>query len=188
MNKILFINACVRDGSRTYKLAQHVLKKMKGNVTELILEKENIEALDNSRLSKRDNLIENQVYSDPMFKYAKQFADYDMIVIAAPYWDLSFPALLKLYIETICVVGITFKYVDGIPQGLCKAQKLIYVSTAGGQIGNMNYGFDYIKALSQNLFGIHEVSFVKAEGLDIFGNDAHEILTSAMKSFDNKAQ
>lgn len=188
MNKILFINACVRDNSRTYKLAQHVLKNLKGNVTELVLEKEKIEALNNSRLGKRNTLIENQVYSDPMFKYAKQFADYEVIVIAAPYWDLSFPALLKLYIEAICIVGITFKYVDGIPQGLCKAQKLIYVSTAGGQIGNMNYGFDYIKALSQNLFGIHEVSFVKAEGLDVFENDADEILTSAMISFDNKAQ
>ncbi len=31
-----------------------------------------------------------------MFLYAKDFAESDIIVIAAPYWDLSFPSILKV--------------------------------------------------------------------------------------------
>lgn len=45
-----------------------------------------------------------------MFKYAHEFANADLIVIAAPFWDLSIPALLKVYIENIAVDGITFEY------------------------------------------------------------------------------
>ena len=42
--------------------------------------------------------------------YAKQFAGADTIVIAAPFWDLSFPAILKTYIENIYVTGIVSRY------------------------------------------------------------------------------
>lgn len=42
-----------------------------------------------------------------MFKYAKQFAEADEIVIAAPYWDLAFPATVRIYFEAITVTGIT---------------------------------------------------------------------------------
>ena len=59
----------------------------------------------------------------------------DIIVIAAPYWDLSFPAQLKDYIERVNAVGVTFDYdQEGIPYGLCRAKKLVYITTAGGNI------------------------------------------------------
>ena len=47
-----------------------------------------------------------------MFRYARQFAAADKIVIAAPLWDLSFPAQLKVYLENIYVTGIVTKYSD----------------------------------------------------------------------------
>ena len=60
-----------------------------------------------------------------MFELARQFAAADQIVIAAPYWDLSFPAALKQYFEQINVLGITFAYTpEGVPKGLCRARKL----------------------------------------------------------------
>ena len=55
-----------------------------------------------------------------MFYYARQFAEADQIVIAAPFWDLSFPAILKAYMEQITVSGITFEYINGRPCGRCK--------------------------------------------------------------------
>ena len=44
MSNILFVNACVRPQSRTLKLAKHVLSKLNGDVQEVNLEKENIQA------------------------------------------------------------------------------------------------------------------------------------------------
>ena len=66
------------------------------------------------------------------------------------------------------MLGITFKYSpEGIPIGLCKAKKLIYVTTAGGPIISDELGFGYVKALAENFYGIKDVSQVKKEFLDI---------------------
>ena len=92
---ILYINACVRKDSRTNELAQHVLNKLQGNIEEINLDSEKITPLYNNQLELRDSLIKDKDYNHPMFKYAKQFANTDIILISAPYWDLSFPAILK---------------------------------------------------------------------------------------------
>ena len=172
----LYINCCVREESRTERLAQAVLQKLGGDFTELNLYNENLKPLDGEMLNKRTALIEQGDYSDPMFDYAKQFASADTIVIAAPYWDLSFPASLKTYIENIYVTGIVSAYNEsGLPVGLCKATELYYVTTAGGPY-DPTYSYGYIENLAKNFFGIPETHLVKAEMLDIIGNNAEEIL------------
>ena len=118
-----------------------------------------------------------------MLRWAVQFAQADTIVIAAPYWDLLFPTMVRAYLEAITVSGITFFYNEqGIPQGLCKAKKLIYVTTSGGPI-IQNYGFEYIKALATTFYGIENVEFVSAEGLDILGADPDAILRKAKSNY-----
>ena len=172
----LYINCCVREESRTERLAKAVLRKLAGEFTELNLYEENLKPLDRDTLNKRTALIEQGDYSDPMFDYAKQFADADTIVIAAPYWDLSFPALLKTYIENIYITGIVSAYDEsGMPVGLCKAKELYYVTTAGGPY-DPTYSYGYIESLAKSFFGIPTTHLVKAEMLDIVGNKAEEIL------------
>ena len=63
------------------------------------LNQENIVPLNRELLEKRERLISGQNKNDPMFYYARQFAEADEIVIAAPFWDLSFPGILKAYME-----------------------------------------------------------------------------------------
>lgn len=180
MNSILYINACCRESSRTEELAQHLLGKLEGQTECVNLYEENIRPLNAELLSKRDELVKSGKTDDDFFHLARQFASADTIVIAAPYWDLMFPSILKVYLENITVCGITFRYSDkGIPQSLCKAKKLCYVTTAGGFIGENNFGFDYIKALATGFFGISDVSFFSAEGLDIYGADTDSILQKA---------
>lgn len=175
-NNILLINACVREESRTAELSRYLLEILNGDVTEVNLYSENVFPLDNSGLEKR-NLRD---YSGEEFKYANQFANADTIVIAAPFWDLSFPAVLKIYLENITVAGITFEYSKGgRPVGKCNAKRLYYITTSGGYIGENNCGFDYVKALAENFFGISDVLFFSAEGLDIHGNDAAAIMDKA---------
>ena len=117
-----------------------------------------------------------------MFSNAKDFASSDIIVSAAPYWDLSFPAVVKNYLEKITVNGLTFAYGEnGIPHGLCKAKKLIYVTTAGGPIF-YNFGFEYVKTLAQCFYGVSDVQLIKAEGLDVFGANVPKIMEDAKNS------
>ena len=182
---ILYINACVRKDSRTNELAQYTLSKLQGEVVEISLNSEKIAPLYQDRLSLRDDLIKNKNFDHPIFKYAKQFASSDIILISAPYWDLSFPAVLKTYIENINVNGITFSYsAKGYPVSLCKAKKLIYITTAGGPIISDEFGFGYIKSLAENFYGIKDIAYIKAEGLDIYGANIQEILEKAKKDID----
>ena len=175
-DKILFINACVRPESRTMKLSRHLLNRLDGEITEIDLYKEELLPLDNKEIEKR---AMHDISSEE-FKYAKQFSKADVIVIGAPFWDLSFPAVLKLYFENVTVSGITFEYSEkGRPVGKCRAKKLYYITTSGGYIGNNNFGFDYVKALAENFFGINDISFYSAEGLDIFGADVKSIMDEA---------
>lgn len=165
---VLFINACVRKQSRTRKLADSVLSKLEGEVQEIRLHELSFPVVDEAFLQNRDRLIDCGEFSDPLFDMARQFASADRIVIAAPYWDLSFPAVLKQYFEQINVIGVTFRYTpEGVPQGLCKAEKLYYVTTAGGLFVPEEFGFGYVKSLARNFYGIRDIQLVKEVGLDI---------------------
>ena len=178
---ILFIDACVRKDSRTKRLAEALLERLDGEICHLKLEECSFPLLDGALLEKRDALIAAGAFDDDMFAYARQFAAADEIVIAAPYWDYSFPAVLKQYIEHINVVGITFEYSpEGIPQGLCRASRIWYVSTAGGDWAPSTYGFGYIKALAQDYYGISDIRLLEATGLDIIGADVEVILRDAV--------
>lgn len=182
MNNILYINACCRENSRTNELAQHLLGSLDGHIECVNLYEENISPLDAELLSKRDKLLKSGKTDDDFFNLARQFASADTIVIVAPYWDLMFPSILKVYLENITVCGITFRYSNkGIPQSLCKAENLYYVTTSGGFIGENNFGFDYVNALAKGFFDIADIKFFSAEGLDIYGADVELIMNKAKK-------
>lgn len=175
---ILFINACVRENSRTLVLAKSILSNMSGEVVEVNLNQENIVPLNRELLEKRESLIRYGIKDDPMLCYARQFANADEIVIAAPFWDLSFPAILKAYIEQITVTGITFEYTNGKPCGLCKAKSLTYITTSGGPIF-ADFGYEYIKALAKSFYGISKTKAYRAMNLDVNMIAAEDVLTKA---------
>ena len=185
---ILYIDASVRPDSRTKRLAHHFFKEIEelnANVKEIYLTNECIPPLNRESLEHRTRLSEEQNFDEPIFHYAKEYSNADMIVISAPYWDLSFPATLKTYIEAINVVGLAFVYNEkGQPVGLCNAKKLIYITTAGGKILSDEYGYGYIKELALKYHGIKETEYIKAEELDIIDADVEEIIEKAEKKID----
>lgn len=172
---ILFINACVRSESRTLALAKDFLAKQQGEIKEVNLQTANIAPLTRQTLAEREVLIRNGAWEHPLFDHAREFAKADHIVIAAPYWDLGFPALLKIYFEAVTVSGLTFSYDNGRPIGLCRAKKLTYLTTAGGKIFK-DFGYAYAKALAQDLYGIADAECYFAEDTDVLGVTAETIL------------
>lgn len=184
--KVLFVNGCIRgEESRTLRLCRVALEQMEktlGELTveELNLDKEEILPLHSDTLRQRDELSRANQFDHPMFRYARQFAEADVILIGAPYWEFQFPALMRCYIEHIAVGGVTFRYTEeGRPEGLCKAQRVFYVTTAGGPILNRNCGFDYLKTLFQDMLTISQVDYVAAETLDVWGVNVEAQLKAA---------
>ena len=177
---ILYVNACVRKESRTRRLAERLLAVLDSPFEEVRLEEIAFPTSNEAFLNLRDRLIAAGDFQHPLFDLARQFSRAETIVIAAPYWDFSFPAMLKQYLEQITVVGLTFKYSEeGVPLSLCSAKRLFYVTTAGGNFVPDDYGFGYVKALAQNYFGIRDVRKIEADGLDIVGADVNAIMAAA---------
>ena len=183
---ILFINACVRSDSRTGRIARALLQRLGGEQEEVKLAETDLQPLSEERLNRRTELIEQGRFSDPMLRLTRQFQQADEIVIAAPYWDLSFPAVLKLYLENIYVTGLVSEYTEtGEPHGLCRAKKLWYVTTAGGPYVP-DFSYEYIRTLATVYFGIPETELIKAEMLDVMGYDAQALVEEQVKRIINK--
>lgn len=175
----------MRKEARTKILADYLLKKIGGDVKEIVLSKEKTATIDDIVLQKRNKFISENNFDDKMFSYAKDFVKSDIIIVAAPYWDLSFPSILKVFFEHVNVLKLVFDYSDkGEIVSLCKAKKLYYVTTKGGY-GPDDFGFKYIEALSKTFYGINDVVLIKAEGLDVLGNNVEAILSKAKENIDN---
>lgn len=185
MKEILYVDSCVnRDKSRTERLAQALLARLTGpdvHVQTLVLEDEHLVPLDGPTLNRRSAGVLAHDYGDPVFDYPKQFAAADEVVFAAPYWDFSFPSMLKIYLERLCAQGVTFLYSDeGEASGLCKASRVWYVTTSGNYIGDYDFGFEQVKAICSQFFDIKDIRSFRAEGLDIASNDIDAIMDEAL--------
>ena len=168
-------------------LCEAYLEKYRAGQTEeieletVVLADRIIQPMTAEKLTEREKLIAVGHLDHPMFELARKFAEADHIVIGAPYWDLSFPAILKIYIGNIMVNTLTFRYGDHGQEGLCKAEKLVYITTAGGYIKDRNHGYHYVKDIA-NTLGIMDTQFLSAEGLDIAENDAMAILQEKIQA------
>ena len=135
---ILVIDACVRqEESRTRKLLTTALDTMKVQHPDwkfevLDLNKMDLKYWTTDTLKARDEFLMKRDYTAPVFQYGNQFREADGIVVAAPFWDLSIPAVLKVYIENISADGITFKCDESGMHGICKGQWMLFLTTRGG--------------------------------------------------------
>lgn len=191
MKNVLFADCCIRrEGSRTKALAEHFLKALEKtgeyDITRLVLMDEGLSYMSEGFFRQRDEILAEKDFAHPRFRYAHQFAEADKIVVAAPFWDLSFPALLKVYIENLCVEGITFRTGEKGLEGLCRADHLVYLTTRGGYYAGtpLEMGSRYMEAMSE-FFGIERYTCVAAEGLDAGVMPAEELLAAAMKDAED---
>ena len=177
---ILFINACVREQSRTKRIAAEYLSRLGEPYEEVDLVSIDFPGVDEDFLRWRDECITAGDFTDSRFDLAKQFLRADKVVIAAPLWDLSFPASLKRYFEQINVLGLVFHYGEhGEPISHCHIESLTYISTSGGPDYVEDYGYGYAKALAETFYGIKKTALIQAAGLDVEGADVEAILKDA---------
>ncbi len=185
---VLVIDCCIRGKlSATRKLYESCIDIIAKDKDIKILElcKENISPLNAEDIELRDCIVMKGQFDHEMLKYAVEFKKSDEIVIAAPYWDLSFPSLLKIYLEHVSVNGITFGYEGSDCVGYCKADRLYYFSTCGGFIGEKHLGAEYVQALGK-MFGINEFYSYGIEGLDIDKEERDNILDRGIKEIIGK--
>ena len=168
MKTLLFVDCCIRrENSRTRQLAEAFLANLpQGWQVETV--------------TLMDELLQRGDFTHRRFDYAWQFQKADAILIAAPFYDLSIPALLKVYIESVSVDGITFLCDEQGLRGNCSAKSMTFLTSRGGFYDDSpdEMGSRYMEALCR-FFGTGAFRCVAADGVDMDPTKTPGILAKA---------
>lgn len=164
--KLFYIDATMREESRTRRIAVPLIEELQKryDMETVRLDGALYPAVGSRILRDRDNGIVPEEYA----AMARRLAAADRIVIAAPFWDMSFPAALKLFIENMSLFNITFGSNEKECFGLCRCSKVLYITTRGMNISTgdpLEQATPYIKALG-HLWGLGQLHVVAAQNLD----------------------
>ena len=185
--KLLFVNGCISqrgEESRTLVLARSFLDAWQARHPEAEVETVEPEALlalkpfAPEMLNDRDALAGIRCFDAPVFDLACQFRAADRVVVAAPFWDLTFPAALRTYIEYISANGLTYHYEADGCHGDCRASQLVYLTTGGDVEREDSLGMLYWRQLCA-MFGIGRFEYVFGGGLDLDPAKTEELVRSA---------
>ncbi len=189
MGYLLYIDSTVRPAgvSRTARLGEEFLRGYReahpdAEVRVRCLPEMGLKPHTWESLQQRDALLAAGQESDARFELAREFAEADTLVMAAPFWDLSFPAYLKLYFENVSCCGITFGFDGNRMFGRCRCRKVLFLTTRGGVFSgvdsDMEQAMPQLRAYSK-MFGLGEVDIVFAEGIDLDTCDGDALLQAA---------
>ena len=104
----------------------------------------------------------------------------DVLVLAAPMYNFAIPSTLKAWLDHVLRAGVTFKYTETGPQGLLTGKKA-YVLTARGGLyagSTSDHQEPYLRQVMA-FIGIHDVTFIHAEGLNLGGDFQEKGLNQA---------
>ena len=104
----------------------------------------------------------------------------DVLVLAAPMYNFAIPSTLKAWFDHVLRAGVTFKYGESGPQGLLIGKRA-YVLTARGGIyagDSLDHQEPYLRQVL-GFVGIHDVTFIHAEGLNMGGDFLEKGLNQA---------
>jgi FMN-dependent NADH-azoreductase len=168
MSTLVVINACVRQAdSRTLRIAEPIIAEL-GKRYEIVRydlpEMEGIVPLTPQLFDGRGK---GEIPAWAL-EAAKAIAAADRILIAAPFWDMSFPAVLKAFFEQVSLFDVTFTDTGKTCKGLCKAPKVLYITTRGMDIPTgdpREQATPYLKALG-SLWNLGEITTIAAWNMD----------------------
>ena len=117
-------------------------------------------------------------------KALEDFLAADIVVVGAPMYNFSVSSQLKAWIDRIAVAGRTFRYTEKGPEGLAGGKKVIVASSRGGFYGPESPAafLDHQESYLRGIFGflgITDLTFVRAEGLNISADQRQTAIAAA---------
>lgn len=166
MKKLIYIDSTMREESRTRRIAEPLVFELgkRYEIERIRLDEAGFPVVGSRILNDRNNGIVPEEYAE----MSRRIAAADRIVIAAPFWDMSFPSALKVFFENMSLFHITFDSDNTHCYGLCKCEKVLYITTRGMNIHTgdpLEQATPYIRALSY-LWGLGTLDVISAENLD----------------------
>lgn len=167
MQKLVYIDACIRDeASRTKRIAKPIIEDLKKRyqVITFTINDLKLDIVQKDLINKRLN-GDIPAY---IMQWANEIRTADRVVISAPFWDMSIPSALKVFIELCSILDVTFKTNDKTCYGNCQSEKLLFITTRGMDIStrdNLDQATSYLEALSW-LWGLGPVTVISAQNMD----------------------
>ncbi|HHX72686.1 MAG TPA: FMN-dependent NADH-azoreductase [Clostridiales bacterium] len=188
MGTVLYVKANPSPTSRSIRIADAFIEAYQAQnpadeIITLDLYKEDIRFLTGEDLALLAPGCEKPE-DHPVLKYTYQFLNADKYVFATPFWNLSIPAILKAYLDYVCFSGVTFKYTEHGPVGLCSG-KVAHITARGGEystglLADWEMGDRYMRTIL-GFLGLTDFQTIAAEGLDIVGADVEGIVNEAIE-------
>jgi len=125
---------------------------------------------------KRESLMKK------MDEMAAQFKNTDILVMASPMHNFSFPAPIKAYFDSVMQKGVTWTINETGYQGFMNGKKALYLFTSGGTYEGENASMDHLSGLAKaefHLMGFGEIEIVSANGINLHPGRADEIVSIA---------
>ena len=182
MKKMIVIDSCMRAESRTKLILDAAVAELSKRYEVEIID---VNSVDLAPLNKVTYVEQRENGNVPPLavEIARKVATCDRLVVAAPFWDMSFPAILKSFFENISLFDITFTDDGTTCRGLCKCEKVLFITTRGMDIRTgdpLDQGSPYLSALSF-LWGLGEVITVAATNMDYLSPEELALRIEAAK-------
>lgn len=202
MKKLLYITVNSKDEAQSTsktvgrRLVNAILEKLPDvQLEELDLYKDHIPQLKACYFEDRNAIVsaeaksglstEEQNEVDTIVKLCDQFRNADIYVVAAPMWNMSFPAPLKEYLDCVIQVGKTIEFKNNKPRGTLdnKHRVFIYVQSSGAEIPwfirpVLNQGLKYVHDITKFL-GIDTFEELMVDGTGTTENERQEAIQKA---------
>ncbi|GLI84763.1 FMN-dependent NADH-azoreductase [Rossellomorea marisflavi] len=196
MSKVLYITAHPHDESASFSMAagkafidSYKEANPSDEVVHIDLYKENIPHIDADVFSGWGKLQSgsefNALSAEEQAKVARlnelsdQFVAADKYVFVTPFWNFSFPPVMKAYIDSVSVAGKSFKYTEHGPVGLLTDKKALHIQARGGIYSEgpaaaMEMGHRYLELIMQ-FYGVPSFEGLFIEGHNAMPEKAQEI-------------
>lgn len=207
MKKLLYISANTKPEnlSTSKTVAREFINRFMNEnpnykIEELDLYKEYIPELNYKMFERRAELVTGSKYDslsnedkkavDRMNELCDQFLSADSYVIAAPMWSVSFPAILKRYVDCIDLNNKVIKVSPEKVEGLLgdKERKMVYIQSSGGVYPKimdwkLNYGVNYFHDIFKFL-GVKKFEKILVEGVDMPSVGKEQAIAKANEDMD----
>ncbi|WP_019121985.1 FMN-dependent NADH-azoreductase [Brevibacillus massiliensis] len=202
MAKVLYITANPKPTEQSYGLTvgQAFLEEYRrlnpsDEITELDLFKAEVPQIDADVLSAWGKLQQGKSWDEltpveqakvgRMNELLEQFMSADKYVFVTPMWNFGFPAVVKAYIDTLCVAGKTFRYTENGPIGLLTNRKAVHIQARGGIYSEgpareIEFGDRFLRT-ALGFVGITDVESVYVEGMNQMPQEAEAIKEKAIQ-------
>lgn len=208
MKKLLYIiaNSKPEGISSSKTVARELVNSIMGKYKDFTLEElnlydEHIPRPKYSYFSSRSTLVESDALSKlteqeqedvlQMKKLSDQFISASIYIVASPMWSLSFPAILKDYIDCINQAEKTITFKDKKPEGLLndKPRTFIYVQSSGGNIPwimkpMFDKGLNYVEDIMK-FMGISKFEDLLIDGTGTTEEEKTKAIEKAISKIDS---